>query len=342
VSVERRSIATCHAPARPVQEANFDGYRHHRAMPPSASFLSAAQPLPPWRTCMRGGSPSTRSTPRAHTVRAVASYNNPAARLHALLLNGAKIPNNTTVWEAWAQILGLGDDVTLGDCIQHLGPVYTLPGQIRTAVAASPELNQELLLRHLPTVERYLETINLHTSWEASFRHQIDMPIIESIEHVADDLARVRPERTLDESTLHRLHKEVRALFDEVAQADLEDDLRESLLFHLGAMDDALRQVKTRGIVAFRYAVEAAVGSEILRITQSGPLPEAGPRRKFWVYVARAALALGLVNQGLALPAAVDEAIDDDSRPPALVVQVNDDADDVAVEIDGDTAAEGR
>lgn len=260
--------------------------------------------------------------------------NNPASRLWSLLAKGHEVPGNEPVWKAWVHLLELGDDTDLGECMRHFAAVYALPRQIRAAVEAREDLNRELLLRQLPRVEERLYSMSLHQPW-AEFIRPIDPPLIESMEYIADALARVAPEPIIDKQTVKRLHEEIRVLFDEVADADLEDDLRESLLYHLQAMDDALRQVKTRGVSALAYAVEAAVGAELIRTGRGEPPPETGPRRKFWDFVARATVVVGLVNQTLALPPAVQDLAGDPERQlPPIVVQVNDVEGDVDVEID--------
>lgn len=238
-------------------------------------------------------------------------------------------------WKAWACVLELGEDATLADCLRHLAPVYELPADIRAAVEASEGLNQELLLRHLPSVEECLATVNLQGKWDAEFLRLVPAPVVESIEYTADALSRARPEPVIEQEIVQRLHKDIRTLFDEVAQANLKSDLRQSLLYHLQAMDDALRQVKTQGVPVFLHAVEGAVGAELIRIGHGEAPPDTGPRRKFWDLVARAAVVAGLVNQVLALPPAVEKVVGGaEHQPPSIVVRVNDVEGDVGVEID--------
>lgn len=256
----------------------------------------------------------------------MARTNNPAGRLHELLVAARAVSPQKGMKAIWMEVLEADGDATL---LRRLGQVYTLPGDIRSQVKAHPEENEELLLRPLVKVEAGLQLP--FGAKGQQLRQTVDDAALIGLEWTSERLSQVRGEPAVAEDDLKQLQVLVQELFEEVLRAEIDDELRTFLLRHLQTMEAAIEEVRICGVSAIRDVVEATVGGIGLRMMSRGDESSDEGNRlrtKLARVAARAALLVGLTNGAIqlgghvydALPlpeSTAEEVIDIESEPMA-------------------------
>lgn len=237
------------------------------------------------------------------------SLNNPAGRLHALLSEAGVLNyvEKDRVRTKWAKVLGVEkeDSPTL---LLRLSEIMNLPAQVREAVEAVPDIDHEMYLKHLPNVESAFAKMSLDVIW-GSVAKELDKATMYSLEVCDDLLSRHHPEPMLPGDERERIHKEVRDLFEDVRTNEEDEDLREFLLRHLKAMDDALQEYKISGAPPVEEVVQAAMGDGFLHYIRGQPLQENDRWDRFWKIAGRVVITLNLLAAPITLPEAVSSAM---------------------------------
>lgn len=251
--------------------------------------------------------------------------NNPAGRLYALL-DAAKVPprqgDSTAVRHRWADVLEVDRD-DLPTLLARLSPVIALPSQVREAISSIPDLDHQRYLRYLPKVEQAFSNLNLGTAWQ-HFAAPIDTATMHGLELCDERLSALRSEPTLAEDERAELHQQVRNLFDDVAANEGKPDLREFLLRHLSAMDQALSEYRISGTPPVENAVRSATGELVLRKIRGEDLPHSSRSDRFWKIFTRVALVLNLLQAGIALPQTIVDALPvGQERPAAQIIETD-------------------
>lgn len=199
------------------------------------------------------------------------SADNPARRLHTLYAafeknggRGTDSNNKTTARTAWASALGLDEKADLPELLAQFGVIVGLPTEVRGRITELPDTeNQELLSSHLPKFEQVFSTRGLH-GMVRDYRKVIGPHELESLLHISDALQRDGArEVVLDQDELARLHEQIAALFEEVREADLEDELQRFILRHLERIERALRRVQVEGVQGLQEAL-TVLGAEVI------------------------------------------------------------------------------
>lgn len=188
-------------------------------------------------------------------------YDNPAGRLHNLLVRLAEQPHNGSVIGAWAGALG----VEQADVSVHLGRVAELPRQIQEAVDRAGE--QALAA----PVARYRAVWTRPIFPEDHpFSGQLrkvlpDAAAMEALNLVSAQLHSIVPEgKVPEEEELNRLKSELRELIDGVqAAGDIPLEVKHLLISRLRAVEQAIEHLEVGGPSAVRQAMEAVIGSVV-------------------------------------------------------------------------------
>lgn len=181
--------------------------------------------------------------------------NNPAERLHALLVHGKIINGAAVCGEVWKDLLKTQNDALL---FQRLGKVMSLPEEIEEAV-------REHLKKPIAGAAYWQAKVSaafkgqvLTDSWNSFFRH-IDDHTISYLENTADFLNRHVPigpdEKSLDEwkERLSELIKEVRA-------SEQPQEVKEYIVRSLMKIRNAIDEYFLTGALPILEQVEKTVG----------------------------------------------------------------------------------
>lgn len=196
---------------------------------------------------------------------------NPAERLHSLLLDFCRVGNdlgpNNGNWNAWAKALSYeGAEVRAGDAefFRRFAEAKELPGKVRQVISLTvlDVQHRDYLLQPLAGVDAGLQastnpSTNIAQVWQ-HFTESGDTSrsaAIYSLQGCAGELRRAQVEVGLTEAEGRDLTDLINALTEAVIESDLEETDKQFLLSHLDDMRAAVQQARLRG----RYPVEAAV-----------------------------------------------------------------------------------
>jgi len=186
-------------------------------------------------------------------------YDNPAGRLHELLLALSQQNPNGSIVQAWATVL----DLTLEDVVLHIGDVADLVRQIQDAVN---HVDERYL--HAP-VNRYRGAWSTPIYPHAQAPSQPLNPVLpqpealEALELVSAELHKLLPEGVVpDDTELDRLKEQVRTLVVLVREADdLPGEVKQAIVARLLDVEKAIQHVHVGGPDAVRLATEAVYGT---------------------------------------------------------------------------------
>lgn len=185
-------------------------------------------------------------------------YDNPAGRLHDLLVRLSEQPGTDNLINGWSVVLGVAaEDIDL-----HLGKVAAL---VRETQEAVNDAGEDALL---PIVARYRD------SWSQPifprslpFTARLDkiLPDQNSLDMlgvVSAHLHAIASEGIIpSESELEHRREELRTLIDEVGAAtDIPDELKHPLITRLRGVEEAIEHLNVGGPGAVQRAMEAAMG----------------------------------------------------------------------------------
>ena len=186
-------------------------------------------------------------------------YDNPAGRLHGLLIKLAEQPGNGSLLDAWAAVL----DIAAEDIAVHLGEVAVLVRETQEAVNNAGEAAL------LPMVSRFRDAWaqpifpQSHAFSDRLDRVLPDQNSLDTLGVVSAHLHAIAPEGSVpSDSELGRRKEELRSLIDEVGAAtDIPHELKHLLIVRLRGVEEAIDHLNVGGPGAVQRAMEAVMGS---------------------------------------------------------------------------------
>ncbi len=189
----------------------------------------------------------------------MACHDNPAGRLHDLLVRLRESPGSNSVISAWEDLLG----VQQSEVVVHLGPVADLVRQIQNA---ADESGDRALL---DPVERYRTVwarpiIPVDQAFDARLDRVLpDGAAMEALNTVSALLHATAPEGVIPrEDELAARKEDLRNLIDEVEVAkEIPSEVKHLLIDRLRDIEEAIEHLSVGGPGAVKRAMEAALGS---------------------------------------------------------------------------------
>lgn len=248
------------------------------------------------------------------TITVVPPLNNPAARLAGILRQIRDTDPNISIRAALGPILG---SATGAEFARSVGHLLELPDKVCAAVtaAADPEFDDvDWHLQWKAPVDRAMANIwNLDLRLQGVSQCFSDADVV-NVEACSQLLSRARIERRIEPSTLEDLRQKTQDLHDALMDADdLPASLKSFMLDQLDRIARALREFVIRGPESLTEAVDGAVGASIrVAKTMSEPITPVTQSwlEKFKTHLAVVATSVGVATSVLALPGAVDQAVD--------------------------------
>lgn len=201
---------------------------------------------------------------------AEAMSDNPAQRLHDLLVDLRKQSPGHSIGAAWANLLGI-EASNLSQLLAGCAAVSALPGDIEARLMRMPNTDAELFLEWRPGVGAAMDAFLYLSNPAESMQRQYDSTTLLSLRHAAHVL---RDEVTaVDARQLASVLEALDHLQVEVASSDdVSDDLRTFLLDLIHEMRQAIILVRAHGTLGLQRAVERCVGAFALHAAnQSRP-----------------------------------------------------------------------
>jgi hypothetical protein len=250
---------------------------------------------------------------------------NPAGRLHAILSTARGTKKERPTHEAWSAAIG----VPLSDTarfFEGMAAVLTLPGEVVSALRRAGMSGQELELftTWKAPVDAVLSALNLHQAWNDA-KAQLTDVAMHSLQHCDNYLSNHWQEPQLSADDLADIQVRVDTLFEEVASADIDADLKRFSLDHLGKIAAAVRKFRIDGTRPIQQAVQSAVGELAVRKDLLGRMWESITGKKVvsalngFLLLLRIADTSADLYARLQLPAAPEAAELFDADAPKLI-----------------------
>ncbi len=192
------------------------------------------------------------------------SENKPKTSAAGRLLAFIKLANaqsgNVTVFTAWATALRISttDVPAIHDAV---GRLFRLLEEAKADVTRNPELDQELYLGSLKTIEAALSNASAapNNSW-AGFQANFQGAPLHALEFVAENFNRLSDEELISPDALSELTAQLDSVIGEVMGSDLDPALKRVLIEKLEDARRALVFYRLDGADGLRRAVENALG----------------------------------------------------------------------------------
>lgn len=199
---------------------------------------------------------------------------NPAKRLYNIVSkvnpsyqtfknNGRVNPNN---WQVWADVfeINIQGDFTLEKqlkIVERLNQSRNLVNEVEQILLKNNEIDHE---KYLKPFTKLKELFPAPVRLSDSFTLTIDGVDLTILEFCIDAVAKIYREKTVDEEELKELLNQIRDLYEEIVDSEIDDTLKRILLDILKVMEDAIHEYRIRGIERLHEAVEHFIGIYIV------------------------------------------------------------------------------
>jgi len=185
---------------------------------------------------------------------------NPAGRLHKILSDAKRQPDQKIVKEAWAEVLSVEpDDIIVTKSVVAL---YSLSQEIQSLIKMKEDLNHELYLSSFHRIDQAFFPLNLGTSWK-SVRQHLTEEALTRLQFCAQELSGFYSEEALSDDDLTDIAKKTEELFNTLYGSSLPDALRVTLLEEVERIRNAINLFKIKGAKGLKEALQGTIGAVV-------------------------------------------------------------------------------
>ncbi len=185
------------------------------------------------------------------------NYDNPAARLLALIAAGKKIPNTTSCRDAWQSLLGVREDNPL--LMSRLGKAMELPEATILALKEHFPAQKKSWAYWEPQVNGAFMAQNLNGKW-ATFIDQIDAHSVNYLEMSADLLQSRANTKPIVGQEMDVLREKLNQILTEVMGSEIPDDVKKFAARNIRKIIISIDEYKLTGALPILDAVDSAIG----------------------------------------------------------------------------------
>lgn len=189
------------------------------------------------------------------------NYDNPAARLLALLDEGKKKPPTSLCRVVWDEILQCQGDASI--LMSRLGKVMELPSQTVLALRESAHDQAEIWNHWESQVYTAFANQNLSSHWSTFINH-IDAHTINYLKMSAMLLDLNSNTKLMADEQLIEIREKLNALLSEVIASDTAHEVKLFLTRHLRKLITSIDEYYLTGALPLLEAVETSVGHAYL------------------------------------------------------------------------------
>jgi hypothetical protein len=187
---------------------------------------------------------------------------NPAQRLLDILKSARSHQGHESIAQVWAVVFNI-DKGDLPQIFYFLGLLHRVSMDVDERIKQLPNLNHELYLLNMPEIRQALAPNQLNGQWAESLRY-LSPHAIRALEFCADALSKQHEEAMISDTELADLTREIQDLYEYIASANLDQQLRLVLLDLLGTMQKAVMEYRIRGAAALRDSIVHSLGTFML------------------------------------------------------------------------------
>ena len=187
---------------------------------------------------------------------------NPAKRLHVILTRAVNNNERGTVKDGWARIFSLEtpDPVLV---IQLIGYMLRSLEEIKIALQSIPSLNYPLYIQCLDKILTAFAQVNLESDWRA-YKQKFVPDALHGLEFISDVLDKNHAEKKIEQTFLDSVRQQLEALYQEVKDGHLENDIKIFLLRNIANLLFAIRNYEVFGPSGLRDMLSQSYGSILL------------------------------------------------------------------------------
>jgi hypothetical protein len=189
------------------------------------------------------------------------NYDNPAARLLALLLVGKSKPSNAQCRGVWEEILEAQGNQPL--LMARLGKVMELPALIIEAVQQAFPEEGNTWSHWASQVNAGFMVQNLHAGWD-TFINNIDDHSITYLRMTSNLLASKSNTKLIAAESLSAIRGELQRIHDELMESDQPDEVKKYLSRNIRGMIVSIDEYRLTGALPLLDAIDTTVGHALL------------------------------------------------------------------------------
>jgi hypothetical protein len=209
---------------------------------------------------------------------------NPAGRLHSLLVTLKTISPNTSIREAWATAFELPPTDVIG-IYSNLVRLNDSLADIERDIGLQ-DVDTDIFLQHMPQLRQLLSVANLEAPLK-SHLILLSEGVLMTLQFCSERLSKSCPETVPDKQTMDELAADMFDLAQKLQQADINKLLKTTLSELLESMRQAIGEYKIRGGRGLRqelFHILERLQRTIPIFNENKDAPEV---RSFWTLVER-------------------------------------------------------
>ena len=225
--------------------------------------------------------------------------NNPAARLLNILVAGKKINPNTNCRKAWCQLLEIPeDDKAL--FLPKLGKVLSLSGEIFDELSKIDGIEVQRYMHWCLPVENAFSESSFNAIWNDFSKH-LSEHVFNYLTMTADYLSYRNPQPILPKTEIDKITHDAADLLSEIISSSLPEKVKSYMINQLKKIIGAASDYKITGAQDVIKVVEETFGHSLLKHDLVTPLKTEPMVKKFWAFMANAAVITTIATGSLQL-----------------------------------------
>lgn len=219
--------------------------------------------------------------------------NNPALRLHAILIKGMEHPSASKNSDVWMEILGLEHHSQL---LGKLGSVMSLVSDITERLKLNDENMYTAYLGWIPSLTSAFSKQDLNGNW-ATFKNNLPQTTIDQIYVVSKALPNYSNSKDISDEEVKDIYKQARSLLEEIKSSSLPKDLQSFMCKHLNKICLALDEYEIKGSEFLSGTIEEAYGDALLKQLTLLNQNKSNPiYNNFWKFMGRLATTVTVIT----------------------------------------------
>jgi len=245
--------------------------------------------------------------------------NNPAARLLNILEQGGKKPKDKNCRLVWCELLNIdpNDKVML---FGRLGKVIALSSDIVDELQKIDGVNVERYMHWAKPLENAFFESTLSGQWH-QFNKHVNEHVFNYLTMTSDFLSYRAPQPILPKTDLDKIVDGARKLLDEIKQSDLTTEIKEYMIKQLQKICIAADEYQITGSKYVVDVIDATFGHAILKNDLVKSAQNNTVAKKFWKFMANAAVITTIATGALQLAPAVSKILPEIDFEPQVKIE---------------------
>lgn len=201
--------------------------------------------------------------------------NNPAGRLHTILVDALRKNEKDQTRKVWANVFGI-EEANETEIIRSLLSLQELVEEVHSLIENNSQLNSDLFLKSFPNLRRAVSAQNLTNPW-SSYKAGLNPETMTRLEFCTEVLSGEYGELSITADELEELKKLLSAMVEFAEQSTIPDELKVFVLVQLEQLRRGIFDFKIHGARGIRAAMESVIGTTITQTEKYQEIKETNP-----------------------------------------------------------------